>query len=213
MGRDGRRPDGASRSLRDEQKRFTRRRLIEGALAAFDEKGYAATTIEDIVDAANASRATFYLHFKSKADVVLTLNRTLDRHWRELYGELAANGVPSREDLVAWLDDMVTNYQTHRATVHAINQAVAVEPEVAAEVQLGEVRAVDAIADSIVRWYGAGMDDARIRALMLLAQMDRSLYFWLVRGVPFDRARAVATLADAWLAVLHLTPHEAPQPA
>jgi AcrR family transcriptional regulator len=62
---------GKGGSLRDEQKRMTRRLLIEGAVTAFERKGYAATTIEDIVAEANASRATFYLHFKSKADVVL----------------------------------------------------------------------------------------------------------------------------------------------
>src|SRR5678816_2464768 len=66
-------PNGKALSPRDEQKRLTRRRLIEGALAAFEQKGYAATTIDDIVAEANASRATFYLHFKSKADVVLVM--------------------------------------------------------------------------------------------------------------------------------------------
>ena len=73
---------GKGGSLRDEQKRLTRRLLIEGAVTAFERKGYAATTIEDIVAEANASRATFYLHFKSKAEVVLVVARTLGRRWR-----------------------------------------------------------------------------------------------------------------------------------
>ena len=81
---------GKGGSLRDEQKRLTRRLLIEGAVTAFERKGYAATTIEDIVAEANASRATFYLHFKSKADVVLVVARTLGRRWRELYLELTS---------------------------------------------------------------------------------------------------------------------------
>jgi len=49
---------GKGGSLRDEQKRLTRRLLIEGAVTAFERKGYAATTIEDIVAEANASRAS-----------------------------------------------------------------------------------------------------------------------------------------------------------
>ena len=87
---------GKGGSLRDEQKRLTRRLLIEGAVTSFERKGYAATTIEDIVAEANASRATFYLHFKSKADVVLVVARTLGRRWRELYLELTSGGRPSR---------------------------------------------------------------------------------------------------------------------
>src|SRR3954464_10344860 len=86
-------------TLRDEQKSFTRHRLIEGALAAFDRKGYAATTIDDIVAEANASRATFYLHFKRKADVVLVLANARGRDWRKLYVDLTSGGALTRKRL------------------------------------------------------------------------------------------------------------------
>src|ERR1700757_4707128 len=116
-------------SLRDEQKRLTRRLLIEGALVAFERKGYAATTIEDIVAEANASRATFYLHFKSKAEVILVVTQTLGRRWRELYLELTSGARLSRKELYAWIDSMVDNYATNRASLDAIEQAAAIEPQ------------------------------------------------------------------------------------
>jgi AcrR family transcriptional regulator len=194
--------DGKGLSLRDEQKRLTRRLLVEGALAAFERKGYAATTIEDIVAEANASRATFYLHFKSKADVVLVVTQTLGRRWRELYVELTSGGRPPRDELYAWLDAMVGNYETNRASLDAINQAVAIEPEVA-EVRLASIRETIAVmAESIQRWSGGDEDDARVRAGLLLAQMDRFFDLWVIRGLPFERERAVGTLTDAWLSVL-----------
>src|SRR6187200_1223682 len=187
--------DGKGLSLRDEQKRLTRRLLIEGALTAFERKGYAATTIEDIVAEANASRATFYLHFKSKADVVLVVTQTLGRRWRELYVELT-----SGERL--WRDAMVGNYETNRASLDAMNQAVAIEPEVA-EVRLASIRETIAVmAQSIQRWSGDDEEDARVRAGLLLAQMDRFFDLWVIRGLAFDRERALATLTDQWLAVL-----------
>ena len=58
------------------------------------------------------------------------------------------------------------------------------------------------MGNSIRRWYGDDEDDARIRAALLLAQMDRFLQLWIVRGLPFERERAVAMLADQWLSVL-----------
>ena len=156
--------DGKGLSLRDEQKRLTRRLLIEGALTAFERKGYAATTIEDIVAEANASRATFYLHFKSKADVVLVVTQTLGRRWRELYVELTCGERLSRDELYAWLDAMVGNYETNRASLDAMNQAVAIEPAVA-EVRLASIRETIAVmAQSIQRWSGGDEEDARIRA-------------------------------------------------
>jgi AcrR family transcriptional regulator len=44
----------------------SRARLIEGLSAAITEKGYAATTIADIVRLARVSKRTFYEHFEDK---------------------------------------------------------------------------------------------------------------------------------------------------
>jgi AcrR family transcriptional regulator len=194
--------NGKALSLRDEQKRLTRRRLIEGALAAFEQKGYASTTIDDIVAEANASRATFYLHFKSKADVVLVMTETLGRRWRELYLELTSGGRLSRKALYEWLDGVVENYRTNRVSLEAIDQAVAIEPAVA-EVDLAtRQESIAVMAESIERWYGGDSEDARVRAALLLVQMDRFFDLWIIRGVPFDRERAVGALTDLWLSVL-----------
>jgi AcrR family transcriptional regulator len=196
---------GKGGSLRDEQKRLTRRLLIEGAVTAFERRGYAATTIEDIVAEANASRATFYLHFKSKAEIVLVVTRTLGRRWRELYLELTSGERPSREDLQVWIDSMVDNYETNRGSLKALAQAEAIEPEVAA-VRLGNHRdSIAVIAESIRGWCGCGEEEASVRAALLLVQIDRFLQFWIVDGTPFDRGRAVGTLTDLWLSMLGLS--------
>jgi len=192
-------------TLRDEQKRLTRRRLIEGALAAFERKGYAATTIDDIVAEANASRATFYLHFKSKSDVVLVMAQTLGTRWRELYRDLTSGERLSRKELYDWLDAMAGHYQTNRATVAALDQAAAVEPEVASVRLDNQQESMAVVAESIRRWYGSDEEDARIRAALLLAQMDRFFDLWIVHGLEFDRARAIGTLTDLWFSALGLT--------
>jgi len=168
---------GKSRSLRDEQKRLTRRLLIEGAVTAFERKSYAATTIEDIVAEASASRATFYLHFKSKADIVLVVARTLGTRWRELYLELTSGARPSRKDLYEWIDAMVDNYARNRGSLEALDQAEALEPEIAALRLANHQESIAVIAESIRRWYGCGEEEARVRAALLLAQMDQFLHF------------------------------------
>jgi AcrR family transcriptional regulator len=192
-------------TLRDEQKRLTRRRLIDGALAAFERKGYAATTIDDVVVEANASRATFYLHFKSKSDLVLVMAQTLGRRWRDLYRELTSGERLSRKELYDWLDAMAGHYSTNRTTVAALGQAAAVEPEVAAVRLANQRESIAVIAESIRRWYGGDEEEARIRAALLLAQMDRFFDLWIVDGVEFERARAIGTLTDLWLSGFGLT--------
>src|ERR1700750_2708936 len=160
-------------TLRDEQKRLTRRRLIEGPLAAFERKGYAATTTHAIVAEANASRATFYLHFKSKSDVVLVMARTLGTRWRELYREMTSGERLSRKELYDWLDAMAGHYLTNRSTVAALAQAARGGPAWASVRLANQQESMAVVAESIRRWYGSDEEGARIRAALLLAQMDR----------------------------------------
>ena len=196
--------NGKGLSLRDEQKRLTRRRLIEGALAAFERKGYAATTIDDIVAEANASRATFYLHFKSKADVVLVVTADARPALARAVRRAHVRRAPRRaSELYAWLD--AHGRATTRPTARAWTPSTRPSRSSPRSPRCGwptSARAIAVMAESIQRWSGADEEDARVRAALLLAQMDRFFDLWVIRGLEFDRERAVATLTDQWLAVL-----------
>jgi len=50
-----------------------RSRLLEGMARAVAHKGYAATTIADVVREASVSRRTFYEHFQSKLECLIAL--------------------------------------------------------------------------------------------------------------------------------------------
>jgi AcrR family transcriptional regulator len=49
------------------------RQLLQDALVALIlEKGYEATTVQDVIDRANVGRSTFYAHFQDKEDLFLS---------------------------------------------------------------------------------------------------------------------------------------------
>lgn len=50
-----------------------RTRILRGAAKVFGERGYGATSVEAILEAAEVSRRTFYRTFRSKEDVLRTL--------------------------------------------------------------------------------------------------------------------------------------------
>ncbi len=59
--------------LRERKRRETLQRLTDAGIALFIAKGYEATTIDEIAAAAGISRRTFFYYFKSKDDILLSL--------------------------------------------------------------------------------------------------------------------------------------------
>ena len=65
------------RDLRIERKRHRREEnrifILKAAESIFAKKGYSFTTVDDIAEEAQFSKATIYQYFKSKVDIFLKL--------------------------------------------------------------------------------------------------------------------------------------------
>lgn len=64
--------EGVTRLTRAESKERTRQRLLAEAQRLFRERGYAATSLEQIAEAAEVTKGAIYGHFASKEDLLLS---------------------------------------------------------------------------------------------------------------------------------------------
>lgn len=58
---------------RERKKEETRQAILAAASELFKEKGYEATSVDEIVNRADIVKGTFYYHFESKEQVLVNL--------------------------------------------------------------------------------------------------------------------------------------------
>ena len=123
------------RSIRDDQRLLTRQRLQESALRIFRERGYTASTVEEISAEAGVARATFYLHFKSKSELALSITESvyppLASRYKELDDILAdADGNVTPDDIAPWLATLWASHQENIAVLRMWEEMLVTERSV-----------------------------------------------------------------------------------
>lgn len=110
----------------------TRRQLEDAAAQLFAELGYAATTVEEIVERAGVSKPALYRHFESKKDLYLVLLR---RHQEELARAALDEIHPGRnldELLPAMVDAWFSRVEQHPYTWRMLFRDVTGDPDIEA---------------------------------------------------------------------------------
>src|SRR5579859_7273013 len=112
--------------------RSERRRVIEDAATRlFARRGYAATTVEDIVRAAGVTKPMLYRHFESKQELCVAL---LERHRDELVAAPLAVFDPGSRDrraqLVAMIEAWLEHARGHPDAIRLLFAPIVGDPEI-----------------------------------------------------------------------------------
>lgn len=96
--------------------RATQQRILAAATQAFDELGYAATTVEAITDRAGCSRPTFYQYFSGKEDLHRRLAGRMGEELANRMSQLdtVRADAAGRAAFRAWLGGLADVYRDHR---------------------------------------------------------------------------------------------------
>jgi AcrR family transcriptional regulator len=87
-----------AKPTRDEKKAHTRRRLLDAAAEVFARRGFAATSLDEIADAAGFSKGAVYSNFAGKEDLFLSvLDEHVGRQMLDIRGDIDVTRTPGEQ--------------------------------------------------------------------------------------------------------------------
>lgn len=111
------------------------RRLLTAAIAAFAERGYAATTTRDIAGRAGMSPAAMYVHYASKEQLLATISRFGHEQVLGAVRAAAAGEADPGARLAAVMRTLAAWHATHHTVARIVHYELgALSPEHYAEV-------------------------------------------------------------------------------
>ncbi|MFM0394978.1 TetR/AcrR family transcriptional regulator [Paraburkholderia phytofirmans] len=163
-------------SLREQQKAASRERLVDAAVEVFSEVGFRNATIDQIVNAAGAARATFYLYFKDKTAVAAAIGRRLTPRVRTSYEALAALRDPTVQSLEKWVASYRMNSPSGSLEAQMVSEALAWDPAFVSEYHGYLEHLADTVmAEAMARVPTKRRPLVRSKFIMICLMLDRYL--------------------------------------
>lgn len=189
---------------RQRQKQLTRESLLREALALFGDNRYHATTIDEIAAAAGTTRATFYLHFSSKAELMRAIIAEADRI-------LTAIDDPPLRDVVASGDpSLIRHYISNK-----FDQWAEIKPSLVVAHQAWS--SDNEVADVMENWFSSvardiheGLDEAgrfdpetrQVRGMLAFGQLEYLSRRWFRYGWMVPREICLEQMTSSWCHLL-----------
>ncbi|MBD8465055.1 TetR/AcrR family transcriptional regulator [Plantibacter sp. CFBP 8798] len=153
-------------------------RLESAAMALFADRGFAATTVPEIAEAAGLTTRTFFRHFADKRDVLFLRERELPT----VVGRLVAAAPAGLDPLALVMSGLETvaagELQRWRDDIAARRAVIRSEPQLRERERLKSAVLTDAMRDGLME-SGVTSADAALAASISSALFDASLEQWL----------------------------------
>jgi len=173
-----------------------RRKLLDAARELFGEKGYDATSIEEITSRAGTASGAFYSHFRSKRQLLIVL-------MNELLERLASTDLQPRGELRESLLQLFNTDLEYFGVIRAWHEATLTDPE------LGAMRVeIEAWTEErILRLFRMMQKSPRARrdrdVQTFARMMDRHFWTLLARGSLMTKRAFVREITVAADVITH----------
>jgi AcrR family transcriptional regulator len=179
-----------------------RARILEAAVRVFAERGYHASRVGDIAEAAGVAHGLLYHYFPSKEDVLRTIFRDAWSRLIDALRSIEAGGEPAPEQLRRVAAVLLRSWRNDPDLVRVLVREIARSPQLTAQVdEVGDVFLV--IERVIARGQAEGsfrVDlDPRLASWIVYGSLEELLTGWVLGQLPDgdeEVARAERTVID-----------------
>src|ERR1700722_1800937 len=180
----------ASTRILRSQGRRTMRKLLDAAMIAFDNRGYHATRVNDVVEIAKTSHGTFYLYFSNKEDLLRALVTEAAGEAQALYDALstlpAEGNAPQWEDVHGWIRAYSELWARYAPLFRAWTDLATIDPDLIDVIRSTFTAMSGALAKQIGPDSSGHIIDPDAAGLATLAMLDRFHYLREFLGQPID---------------------------
>lgn len=192
------RPVGILTPLQVKQRAENRTRIIEAAKIVFASKSYIQTSIEDISAACGISRVTIYKHFKTKLDIAIGILENYAIVMIDIYGNMGECAAPDRTDIIQWIRKIMTLWREQSSNMAMLASLLRQDPALIRRRETTYHKLIERLGERIPAFAKAasGDDAARIRAHLLLVELEDLCYELVISGWQVDENLAIGIVAD-----------------
>ena len=169
----------------------TRQRIQDVALELFAEQGYEKTSLREIAERLEVTKAALYYHFKTKEDILVSLFQDLQRPIDELieWGRRQPHTLETKQEIVRRYSDILAAAAPLFRFMQE-NQATVRELSVGESFKDRMLRLIDTIKEP-----DAALTD-QVRCISALFTMHAGMFVLRdVEGDPEDKRKAVLEVA------------------
>ena len=171
-----------------------RERLLETAIDMFAEKGYAGTSVREIVEHAGVSKPVLYYYFKSKEGLFLAILEMAENLQKELLDRVLASGGNVLERLLLLYRRIYAGIDENRNLYKMIHGLIYGPPQGAPDYDFTRYHRL--MFDAIRNIYNAGIDGGETKkiadeevAYLVLSLIDFCLHMDHVQPQSSDPQR------------------------
>jgi len=159
-----------------------KKNLLETGMKLFAQKGFHATSIQEIADKSGVSKGAFYLHFQSKEDLTLNIHEYYYKGMMEKVWEVKQReDLEPRESLAKQLQVLLHDFMKNKDfIIMHMRDNVNLTTDTKQFIQDMRIQSFRWTSENILEIYGEELQPHIVDASILLEGMLHSYFKWMI---------------------------------